>query len=541
MLRIGTPRPRRTLRATTTAALLSFALLGGTAAAAEANAAPAPQPGTVRKPAGKLISGQYIVVLKNGTATATTTAVREQAGTLTTRRGGKVSRTFAGGLKGFTVRASETQARLLAGDPSVAYVEQDAVIHATDVQTDPTWGLDRLDQRAGTLDRSYTYPSTAAGVDVYVIDTGIRPGHTDFGGRVTGGVDTVGDGRGTGDCNGHGTHVAATIAGQTWGVAKGADLHPVRVLGCDGSGSLSGVIAGVDWVTQNATGPSVANMSLGGGTSTALDDAVRRSVAAGVTYVVAAGNSARDACTTSPARVPEALTVGATANGDSRASFSNYGRCLDLFAPGVNITSAWSIGDTATKTISGTSMAAPHVAGAAALHLAATPDATPAQVAQALTGAATPAVVRNAGTGSPDLLAYTGTEAVPEPPAAEPEPPADTHFVNDVDVALTKRWYHASTSSITVSGMSGGAGTAAVDVTIKRGSRADLVIDVVLPDGRTFLLRKLNLRDRGADLDATYTLPVTGRALDGTWKLRVRTLLPMRNNGYLDTWSVRFS
>ncbi|MBB5967347.1 S8 family serine peptidase [Planomonospora venezuelensis] len=520
----------------TTVGLLTLALLGGTSLAAHAGTAG--KPGPVRKPAGQLISGQYIVVLKNGTAT-TTTAVRKQAGTLTSRRGGKVARTFAAGIKGFTVRASEAQARLLAGDPAVAYVEQDARIHASDTQNGPAWGLDRLDQRTSTLDGSYTYDTTASGVDVYVIDTGIRATHTDFGGRVTGGTDTVGDGYGTADCNGHGTHVAATIGGQTWGVAKGVDLHPVRVLGCDGSGSLSGVIAGVDWVTQNATGPSVANMSLGGGASTALDDAVRRSVAAGVTYVVAAGNSAADACAASPARVGEAVTVGATATGDRRASFSNYGRCLDLFAPGAGVASAWHTGDTATRTISGTSMASPHVAGAAALHLAADPGATPAQVSAALTGRATPGAVGNPGTGSPDLLAYTGTEAVPAPPAPEPEPPAETHFTNDVDVPLSRKW-RGSTGALTVRGMSGGASTATVTVAIKRASRADLTVSLVLPDGRTVPLRRLNPRDRGADLDAVYTVPVTGRTLDGAWKLRVQTLWPLRDNGYLDSWSVRF-
>ncbi|WP_196445565.1 S8 family peptidase [Planomonospora sp. ID67723] len=523
----------------TTVGLLTLALLGGTSIAAHAGTTG--KPGPIRKPTGQLISDQYIVVLKNGTtATSTASAVRRQAGTLTSRRGGKVARTFTGGIKGFTVRASETQARMLAGDPAVAYVEQDARVRASDTQSGPAWGLDRLDQRAGTLDGSYTYGTTAPGVDVYIVDTGIRPTHTDFGGRVSGGVDTVGDGYGTGDCNGHGTHVAATVGGQKWGVAKGVDLHPVRVLGCDGSGSLSGVIAGVDWVTQNATGPAVANMSLGGGISTALDDAVRRSVAAGVTYVVAAGNSAADACATSPARVPEALTVGATATGDKRASFSNYGRCLDLFAPGLGVTSAWHTGDTATRTISGTSMAAPHVAGVAALHLAAHPAATPAQVSAALTGQATPGIVGGAGTGSPNLLAYSGTEDVPAPPAPEPEPPAETHFVNDIDLPLSRSW-KGSTSSLTVRGMSGGASTATVTVTIKRASRADLMVGLVLPDGATVQLRRLNPRDRGADLDAVYTVPVTGRALDGGWKLRVHTLWPLRNNGYLDSWSVRFS
>nr|BFE89150.1 hypothetical protein GCM10020093_117520 [Planobispora longispora] len=416
----------------TTAGLLSFALLGGTAAATTASAAaapaPAPKPGTVRKPAGQLISGHYIVVLKNGTAT-TATAVRKQAGTLTTRRGGKVSRTFAGGLKGFTVRASETQARLLAGDPSVAYVEQDAVIRATDVQNDPTWGLDRLDQRAAastaptpTLDRRrrrrlrhrHRHPLQPHRLR--------RPRHRRRRHRRR----RQRDQRLQRPRHPRRRHHRRPDLGRRQRRRPAPRPRP-RL---QRQRLLSGVIAGVDWVTQNATGPSVANMSLGGGASTALDDAVRRSVAAGVTYVVAAGNSARDACTASPARVPEALTVGATTSGDTRASFSNYGRCLDLFAPGANITSAWSTGDTATGTISGTSMAAPHVAGAAALHLATTPTATPAQVAQALTAPPPPRSSRTPAPAHPTSWPTPAPKRSPSPrsktPSRRPTPTSST-------------------------------------------------------------------------------------------------------------------
>ncbi|MCT4356178.1 S8 family peptidase [Streptomyces sp. Je 1-79] len=281
-----------------------------------------------------------------------------------------------------------------------------------DTQPGATWGLDRIDQRDLPLSTTYTYNRTASNVTAYIIDTGIRTSHSEFGGRATVGTDTVGGGQNGQDCQGHGTHVAGTVGGAKYGVAKGAKLVAVRVLDCNGSGTTAGVIAGVDWVTANAVKPAVANMSLGGGANTSLDDAVKRSIASGVTYAVAAGNGnflglpAR-ACNYSPARVPEAITVGATDSADKRASFSNYGTCVDLFAPGVSITSAWKDGDTATNTISGTSMAAPHTAGVAALYLSANPTASPAQVSTALVNNATSGKVQNPLSGSPNRLLHS--------------------------------------------------------------------------------------------------------------------------------------
>jgi serine protease len=288
-------------------------------------------------------------------------------------------------------------------------------------QPNATWGLDRIDQRNLPLNSTYTYDTSAVNVDVYIIDTGIRGTHVEFGGRVTGGYTAIADGNGTNDCNGHGTHVAATVGGAIYGVAKSVALHPVRVLGCNGSGSTAGVIAGVDWVANNHAAPAVANMSLGGGASTALDDAVRAAITKGVTFAIAAGNSNANACNSSPARVAEALTVGSTTNTDARSSFSNFGVCLDLFAPGSSITSAWNTSDTATNTISGTSMATPHVAGVAALYLAVNPSASPGAVHAAVVNNATANKVTGAGSGSPNRLLYSLFGSAPPtdlPPSA---------------------------------------------------------------------------------------------------------------------------
>ncbi|MEO6086109.1 MAG: S8 family peptidase, partial [Umezawaea sp.] len=299
----------------------------------------------------------------------------------------------------------------LAADPAVASVSQDAEVRVVDTQPNPpSWGLDRIDQRDLPLNASFTYPTTAANVRAYIIDTGIRTTHSTFGGRATWGFNAV-DGDNT-DCNGHGTHVAGTVGGAQYGVAKGVQLVAVKVLDCAGSGTFAGVISGVDWVTGNAVKPAVANMSLGGTASAAtapLEAAVRASIASGVTYAVASGNSNANACTFSPALVAEAITVNASDTTDRRASFSNYGTCTDLFAPGVNITSSWNTSDSATNTISGTSMASPHTAGVAAAYLATHPGAAPAAVQSALIADSTPGKITDPGPGSPNRLLFLGS------------------------------------------------------------------------------------------------------------------------------------
>lgn len=337
--------------------------------------------------------------------------VVEKADYLTSTYGGTYTETYGEVLKGFLLNATESSAMAMSTDPLVEFVEEDSVVTADYTQYYPPWGLDRIDQRYLPLNRTYRYRNTGAGVNVYVIDTGIRPTHREFGGRAFIGADTVG-GNGH-DCNGHGTHVAGTIGGSTYGVAKGVRIFSVRVLNCAGSGSWSSVINGVNWVTWHRQlpwyrySPAVANMSLGGGANYSVDYAVRNSIRARVAYAVAAGNSNADARYFSPARVTEAITVGATDSNDYRAWFSNYGPALDLFAPGVNITSAWIGSDYATRTISGTSMATPHVAGVAALYLQSNPWASPATVSWMLTGIATYGVVRNPGPGSPNRLLFT--------------------------------------------------------------------------------------------------------------------------------------
>ncbi|HEX5586776.1 MAG TPA: S8 family serine peptidase [Acidimicrobiia bacterium] len=340
--------------------------------------------------------------------------------------GGTVGFVYEHVFPGFSAEMPAAAAFGLAHNPHVVAIEPDAVVTAQTTQANPpSWGLDRIDQHPLPLDTGYSYGDTGAGVTAYIVDTGIRATHTDFTGRVGSGFSAISDGRGTTDCAGHGTHVAGTIGGATYGVAKSVTLVPVRVLNCQGSGTTSGVVAGIDWAVGNhpADASAVLNMSLGGGISSTLDAAVQRATDDGITVVVAAGNSTADACNSSPSRAPSALTIGATTITDARASYSNFGTCLDLFAPGSAITSDWYTSDTGTNTISGTSMASPHVAGIAARYLQGHPAASPASVATALVAAATPNVVTDPGAGSANRLAFADSGLASPPAATVPDAP----------------------------------------------------------------------------------------------------------------------
>ncbi|MFP2924780.1 S8 family serine peptidase [Pyxidicoccus sp. 3LG] len=355
----------------------------------------------------RAVPNEYIVVLRDSTQEVRQQGAVNIAQEMVSLNGGKVLRTYQHSIHGFLANMTESEARRLLSDSRVAYVQENGLLHVSATQTGATWGIDRIDQRDLPRNSSYTYNVDGTGVHAYVIDTGTRLTHTQFTGRISNGYDFIDNDSDPSDCHGHGTHVAGTVGGTTWGVAKNVTIHAVRVLDCTGYGSDAQVIAGIDWVAANHVKPAVANMSLGDVAIPAIDDATERLIAAGVTTVVSAGNESDNACDYSPARTPNAITVGSTTSSDSRSSFSNYGTCVDIFAPGSSITSASNSGNSSSTSMSGTSMSSPHVAGAAALYLSANPTATPAQVRDALVNNSTPNKVTSPGTGSPNRLLYT--------------------------------------------------------------------------------------------------------------------------------------
>lgn len=457
---------------------------------------------------GSVIPNRYIV----------TVVASKQPAVFARSAGATPLAVFTHALNGFTADLTASQVAALAQDPSVTRIEPDRVVGIDATQSPATWGLDRIDQRNLPLNSSYTYTATGAGVKAYIIDTGILGTHSDFGGRVLSGYTAISDGNGTTDCNGHGTHVAGTVGGTTYGVAKSVSLVPVRVLSCAGSGSTTGVIAGVDWVTaDHAAGtPAVANMSLGGSTSASLNAAVARSITDGVTYAVAAGNSNTDACTASPASEPTAITVGATGSTDARASYSNFGTCLDVFAPGSGITSDWITSTTATNTISGTSMATPHVVGVAALLLSADSTATPATITARLLANATPSVVTDTRTGSPNLLLASGT-FTPGPVTAPSEPRNLVAAVGNARITLTfdvpaDTGGAAITDYVIQQASGGGAWTTVVDGI----SNATTVTVTGLTNGTTYSFRAaaVNSASTGAYSGVITAMPAPAATND---------------------------
>lgn len=440
----------------------------------------------------KAVANQYIVVLKEPAYIANDIAARTEfvartVESISTLHAVKAQRVFDSALSGFVAELTAEQLNALRRDDQVDYIEQDQVISLDPVfpeafdaqQTNATWGLDRVDQRSLPLDGNFVTQYNGAGVTAYVIDTGVTTTHAEFGGRARSGYDFVDNDSNATDCNGHGTHVAGTIGGTRYGVAKNVSLVGVRVLSCNGSGTTSGVIAGVDWVKQNASGPSVANMSLGGGISTALDSAINSAVNSGVSFMLAAGNENQDACNVSPARVANGVTVGSTTSSDQRSSFSNWGSCVDIFAPGSSITSAWY--DGSYKTISGTSMATPHVAGIGALYLDEYPNLTPAQLSQLLAQRGTTGKVSDPR-NSLNLLAYSGTDNG----GGDPGTPSDGKLENGK----------------VLSGLSGTS-----------GSEQHYYIDV--PAGRT-----LTVRTSGGTGDADLYVRFGQKATKSSWDCR---------------------
>ncbi|UVS79258.1 S8 family peptidase [Actinokineospora sp. UTMC 2448] len=502
---------------------LFTAAIAATAAVAAAGVAVAQQAEAAVAQADRHYSGQYIVVLEDG-------ARAGHAATLTQRYGGEVTATYSVTLNGFAVRGlSERQARRLAADPAVRSVHQDGTATATGEQPNPpSWGLDQIDQRTTALDKLYTFPNEGAGVTAYVIDSGINAQHPEFEGRAGHGYDFVDNDTDASDCFWHGSHVAGTIAGKTVGVAKKAKVVAVRSLGCNGSGPDSATVSAMEWVAKNAVRPAVVNLSLGMDTLGVGDEQIRAMAAKGIVVAVSAGNNGQDACGVSPARVPEALTVG-WFNKD-RTRGGNYGRCIDLFAPGGNIYSSDHTGS--FRTGSGTSMASPHVAGAAALYLSAHPDATPQQVSDALVASASPDLITNPGSGSPNKVLYVGDIGGGTPPQCGVKG-------NDEDVAIPDAGT-AVGSSVTQDSCDGKASaTLPVRVDIDHGYTGDLAIDLIGPSGTSYPLKRAGGVGESDGVHQSFTVDASREDANGTWRLSVRDVYRF-DVGTLTGWSITF-
>ncbi|MEU4263710.1 S8 family peptidase [Streptomyces argenteolus] len=516
-------------RLAATSVVTGVALALSTAAALPAVASQSAPEGVIENAgAPGTISGSYIVTLDESAAEAGSAEGRA----LAAEYGAKIKKTYRAAVNGYAVELSAAQAKKFAADPAVESVVQNRTFTISGTQpSPPSWGLDRIDQTALPLNQSYTYPDKAGeGVTAYVIDTGVRISHSDFGGRASNGYDAIDNDNVAQDGNGHGTHVAGTVAGTAHGVAKKAKIVGVRVLNNSGSGTTAQVVAGIDWVTANAVKPAVANMSLGGGADSVLDAAVQSAVNSGITFAVAAGNESTNASTKSPARVADAITVGSTTSTDARSSFSNYGSVVDIFAPGSSITSTWNTGDSATNTISGTSMASPHVAGAAALYLAANPGSTPAQVSAGLVAAATTGVVTNPGTGSPNKLLNVGTGGT--------TPPTGPKFESTTTYAIADN--STVESPITVSGVSGNApSTLSVPVNITHTYSGDLRIDLVAPDGSVYNLKAYGTGGSADNVITTYSVNASSEVANGVWKLRVSDNYAA-DTGRINSWALQF-
>ncbi|MFF5391877.1 S8 family serine peptidase [Streptomyces sp. NPDC013012] len=505
-----------------------------TAPSALATASPEPTPSVGRViAAANPVPDRYIVVLKD--TGLTKTAVTERSKELTGKHGGQVRFTYGTALKGYAAAMSAEDARQTAADPSVAYVQQDGISHSSGTQTNPPWGLDRVDQRTNTLDQSYTYPNTASDVTAYIVDTGIRTGHTQFEGRASIGANFATDSYNQ-TCMSHGTHVAGTVAGKDYGIAKKAKIVSVRVLNCNDQAYDSDIVKAANWITEQAAkDPSrraVVNMSINSGAGTTVpaeDQAIKNSIAKGVTWVVSSGNANSDACQNSPGNIKEAIVVNNATKSDQRRSDSNYGTCTDLFAPGTDILSSAPGSDTATTTMSGTSMAAPHVAGAAALYLSANPTATPAQVQTGILNNATSNAISDPK-GSPNKLLYVG--------GGTTTPPAGSRFENTNDYTVSDN--ATVTSPIAVTGVSGNAPSSlSVTVDIRHTFRGDLKVELVAPDGSAYLLKDYDGNDSADNVQTTYTVNASSEVANGTWKLRV-TDNWTNDTGYINAWSLQF-